>query len=118
MVRGAAVTTLAAMLGCTELCTLLPCFGGLLINLDRSPDTGTIIEVTASGTAPVIVDCDTESCWPLLHLPDVMAQRVTVRVTSATGSTSSEFDLNYVTSELNGSGCGTCTSAEISVSVP
>ena len=86
MARRTPLATLLALVGCTALeCTLLPCFDGLRINLDRSPDTGTMIEVTSSGGAR---------------------------------TTSSEFDLDYVTSEPNGPGCGTCTGAEISVFVP
>jgi hypothetical protein len=119
MTGTARLLTVAAIAGCTGLeCTLLPCFDGLLINLDRSPDAGTMIEVTPLGAAPISIACDVDVCWPLLHLPNVVAQQVTVSVTSSLGAASSEFNLNYVTSEPNGRGCGMCTNAGIVVSVP
>jgi hypothetical protein len=66
----------------------------------------------------VVVDCDESLCWPFLHLGEVTADRVTVVVTSPAGQVSADFQPNYERMEPNGSGCGSCVGAEISVQRP
>jgi hypothetical protein len=117
--QSALALVFVAVAGCTGLeCTLLPCFSGLSILLDRAPDPGTLIGVAVTGDAPLTIDCDVEMCWPRLHLDGVFSEEVSVSVTSSAGMNSADYSLNYTTTEPNGAGCGVCTSAEIHLTVP
>ena len=117
--RRALTLAIVAAAACGGLeCTLLPCFNGLSIILNRAPDAGTVVLVEAPALAPRTVDCDVEICWPRIHLADVFTDEVSVRVSSPTDTISGDYALNYTTTEPNGHGCGTCTSAELQIVIP
>jgi hypothetical protein len=109
---------LLGITACTQDCSLLPCFEGLLISLDDKPAVGTSVEVRPEGGAPIVVDCDETACWPTLHLSEVTADQVTIVVTSPAGEVTADFDPEYRRREPNGPGCGSCVNAEIAMQLP
>ena len=110
---------LVSVASCTLECTLLPCLNGIVLHFDRVPETGTVISLEVVSEAPMVVVCESAfSCRDSLHFPDVFADRATVRITSGTDEAVYEIFPEYVEYEPNGSGCGTCSRAEVQVALP
>jgi hypothetical protein len=138
-------TPLLGLLGCDvgHTCTLVGCLDGLNIQLDGKFETGKAyqLDISTITTTPEIVPfmrCSvarlTENNWDLrcnsaFPHSEVLGNRIQIRTTeftklkvvvSSSGMTLGEqtLDAGYTSKEINGPGCGVCTSALVSVTVP
>jgi len=128
--------------GSEHSCTLIDCLDGLNIQLDGKFEMGETYQVDISviTTTPEVVPimrCSlsrpTENSWDLrcnsAFPHSEFGNRIQVRTTeekkvkvavSSNAMTLGEqvFDVAYTSKEINGPGCGVCTSALIDVTVP
>jgi len=124
-------------------CTLMACNEGLVVNFDHDFPFGTtyevsIAQVTGDEPPPVFATCEfvkeasgesvSLRCSSALQhqefgesavLRDTSLERLLVTI-SVDGSVvdTQQFEVSYTTREINGPGCGYCTSASILVSAP
>jgi len=136
------VVASAAVAGCGKTCTLIGCNDGLNIWFDGSFEVGTtydvvISELTDTPEVVPIMRCrfTEESSGttallcssPLDHTTlgrsvSIKSERPkTVRITVTTGDVvvgEMDYPVTFVSREINGEGCGTCTNANISVDFP
>ena len=139
-----ATPLLVGLLGCdSRACTLKGCFDGLNIQLDGKFEIGKVYDVNISviTTTPEVVPimiCSitrpTENGWDLrcssvLPHSEIFGNRIQIRTTeitklgvvvSSSGAKVGEqtFDVTYTSQEINGPGCGVCTSALVNVTIP
>ena len=111
----------ATLAGCNPVgvCTLIGCFDGLSVRFDREPGGPFRVEAIVPGDAtPRVVECTTGLCAPI-WFPDLMAERVTIRVTTAAGTRSQEFTPKYEAEYPNGRRCGAaCRNASVTMQLP
>ena len=104
---------------CTLECTFLPCLSGIALHFDGVPETGTVISLEVGSAAPIVVVCESAfSCREIVHFLDMFPDVATVRITSGTDEVVYEVFPEYEEYEPNGSGCGTCSRAEIQLALP
>ena len=131
-------------LACDHACGLIGCRQGLLITLDDTFEKGktydvVISELTTTPETVPLVTCiyvvpsettavPTLSCTSTLahaelgstiQVRDWMPAHISVKVSSG-GAVLAEktIDPKFVGKELNGPGCGTCTNAAVTMSLP
>ena len=99
----------------TQVCTLIGCDDLLEVQCSRTPDGPVRVEAfTAPGAEPRVVECPAEHGCSTVSFRDLVAERVTIRVTTAAGIRSQEFTPRYENQYPNGRRCGAvCTQATI-----
>ncbi|WP_420130168.1 hypothetical protein [Longimicrobium sp.] len=121
-IRSLLFSALAALLaGCipTGACTLIGCFDGLSVEFSRPPAGPFRIEATvANGTAVQPIECtDASSCD--LTFRDLIAEQVTLRLTTAEGTLTQSFQPRYEDLYPNGRRCGpSCRQATVTFQLP
>jgi hypothetical protein len=113
--------TAALLASCTPFgaCTLIGCENGLSVQLSRPPVGAFRVEATLPNDPAVLaIDCtNATSC--LLMFPDLVAERVTLRLTTAEGTITQEFQPRYEDLYPNGRRCGpACRQATVTIQLP
>lgn len=104
-------TTAVILLGgCNALptaCTLIGCEDALIVRFDEAPTGAYRVEaIPASGAAPSVVECAADQACAPIRFADFTAETVTLRVTTAAGTQSRQFQPNYESQYPNGRDCG------------
>jgi hypothetical protein len=111
----------ATLAGCNPMgpCTLIGCFDGLNVRFTSQPAGAFRVEAILPGDAtPRVFDCPSGLCDPVVF-PDLMPERVTIRVTTAAGTRSQEFTPKYEAQYPNGRRCGAaCRNATVTIQLP
>jgi len=106
------------------VCTLIGCVSGLTVHLSSRPAGTYRVEVFAEspGQQPAYMyECTVvANCAQDILFQDLIADRPIVRVTTTTGSRTTELpQVNYTVTYPNGERCGpTCRHATVTVEVP
>ncbi|HEY7769399.1 hypothetical protein [Longimicrobium sp.] len=113
-----AAATLAAC-NPVGVCTVIGCFDGLIVRFASQPTGAFRVEAIVPGeAAPHVFDCPSGTCVPVMF-ENVMASRVTIRVTTAAGTRSQEFTPKYEAEYPNGRRCGAaCRNATVTMQFP
>jgi hypothetical protein len=111
----------ALLAGCTSMvsCTLIGCDNGLVVRFGRAPAGPIRLEaIVPDNGVPRAIDCaDAASC--MLMFPDLVAEQVTLRVTTQAGTTTQEFQPRYEDLYPNGRDCGpACRQATVTFQLP
>lgn len=118
LVRATAVLLLAS---CNPLgnhdCTLAACQDGLNVRFDRVPAGAYRVEAFVGDLFnPRVFGCADPAMCTAAYFPDLTAERVTIRVTTADGVRTQEFTPRYETVYPNGRDCGgRCSQATVTV---
>lgn len=111
----------AALAGCNPViaCTLIGCYDGLNVVFDREPAGPYTVEaIVPNDPTRYVVECTANTCPPVTF-PELMAERVTIRVTTAAGTRTQEFQPNYENQYPNGRRCGAaCRNATVTMQLP
>jgi hypothetical protein len=113
--------TAALLAGCipTGSCTLIGCYDGLSVQFSRPPAGSFRIEATVPDDPTVqAIDCaDVPSCQ--LIFPDLVAEQVTLRLITAEGTVTQQFQPRYENLYPNGRRCGpSCRQATVTLQLP
>jgi hypothetical protein len=113
--------TAALLASCTPFgaCTLIGCDDGLSVRFSRLPAGAFRVEATLPNDPTVLaIDCtDATNC--LLMFPDLVAAQVTLRLTTAEGTITQEFQPQYQNVYPNGRDCGgACRQATVTIQLP
>ena len=108
--------TAGLLAGCSPFgaCTLIGCHNGLAIQFNRPPTGAFRIEaIVGNQSAVQAIDCaDAATCT--MMFPELMAERVTVRVITQQGTYTQEFQPRYEKLYPNGRRCGpSCEQATV-----
>ena len=114
---------LGLFLGCSGplVCTEIGCDDGLVVRFDRTPTGAFRVEAQGDGAdPPAVFECaDTSRCPPSAFFPGLVAERVTVRVTTPEGTVAQQFTPKYERQYPNGRSCGAaCRQAHVTVRLP
>ena len=120
----AALALAAGLGGCgsildgVDACTLIGCASGLHVTLAAPPPGPVRIEVTDAATGSTrAIDCAAGGQCTGALLQDFFPTRVTVRVTTASGTSTQSFTPRYTLSRPNGDDCPpVCRQAVVRVS--
>jgi hypothetical protein len=121
---GALLLTATAMSSCDHDCTLIGCIQGVVVSVPFEISVPYKIEVfKPEGEALTLLqalECPTQACGIVVHIPDTTLARVIVRVTTPVGTRETDFpDLEYSRNYPNGPDCGPrCVSAQIVAPLP
>ena len=113
--------TVALLAGCTPFgaCTLIGCDDGLSVRFSRPPAGAFRIEATVpNDPAVVAIDCvNATSCT--LMFPGLVAEQVTLRLITAQGTVTQQFQPRYEDLHPNGRRCGpACRQATVTFQLP
>lgn len=140
---GTGALLLAAAVGCAtdHACTAIGCLDGLTVSLDGNFEPGSTYRIdvnqVSGNDATAVMSCTWTPTAPALQPPVCTSSiehaefgsriqirsntltKVKVAVTKDDVFVGEEsFEPKYAAREINGEGCGTCTQASISVTVP
>jgi hypothetical protein len=121
-IRSLLISATAALLaGCipTGACTLIGCFDGLSVRFSRAPTGPFRIEATVpNGSAVQPIDCaDASNCELIFR--DLVAEQVTLRLITAAGTITQQFEPRYENLYPNGRRCGpSCRQATVTLQLP
>lgn len=117
MLRGLAVVLLAACNPVVQMCTEMGCDDALVVRFDRAPAGAYRVEaITAPGAAPAVFECGAGETCPAAYFPGLVAERVTIRVTTSAGVRTQEFTPDYEPEYPNGRSCpAACQQATVTV---
>lgn len=121
---GAFVLGALAFQGCSTGCSLVGCVSGLRVHLAALPTGAFQVAVLVDGVvqdAPAEATCaGTTVCYQDILFTTTASERVSVRVTTATGSRVTEIaNITYAKSRPNGSGCDPeCRNATVTAQLP
>jgi hypothetical protein len=116
MLRGLAVVLLAACNPVVQVCTEIGCDDALVVRLDRAPAGAYRVEAIVPGAAPAVFECGAGETCPAAYFPGLVAERVTIRVTTSAGVRTQEFTPAYAAEYPNGRGCpAACRKATVTV---
>jgi hypothetical protein len=103
-------------------CTDVGCPNGLTVRFDRPPAGAYRIEVVPDHDPALArtLDCPAaEMCGPAAFVGDFFAESVTLRVTTAAGTTTRQVRPRFQPVYPNGRRCGAaCSQAEVTVRLP
>lgn len=113
--------TAALVAGCSPVisCTLIGCENGLAVRFDRTPTGPFRIEAIVPNEAEArVIDCpDVVNCHLLFR--DLVADQVTLRVTTQAGTSTRTFQPRYEELYPNGRRCGpACRQATVTYQLP
>lgn len=113
--------TAALLAGCTPIgsCTLIGCDDGLSVRFNRPPAGAFRIEAVVPDDPSVqAIDCaDAATCFPMF--PGLVAEQVTLRLITAEGTLTQQFQPRYEDVYPNGRGCGpACRQATVTIQLP
>ena len=120
----AGLVLLAFSAGCNfaRSCTLIGCVNGLFVEFSQPTPGPFRVEVrgTSSMTVHVYECTSATGCGQgLAMFEDYFPQSVTIKLTTAAGTTTMSATPVYTESQPNGKGCGpTCRSARVTVPAP
>jgi hypothetical protein len=113
--------TAALLASCTPFgaCTLIGCEDGLSVRFSRPPAGAFRVEATVPNDPAVLaIDCTDAASCPLMF-PDLVAERVTLRLTTAEGTITQQFQPRYENVYPNGRACGgACRQATVTLQLP
>ena len=113
--------TVALLAGCTPIgsCTLIGCDDGLSVQFSRPPEGAFRIEVTVPNDPTVVaIDCADAAACPLMF-PGLVADQVTLRLITAQGTVTQQFQPRYQDVHPNGRRCGpACRQATVIFQLP
>jgi hypothetical protein len=113
-----AAATLAA---CNPVvtCTLIGCSSGLVVRFDREPPRPFRLEATVpNDPTPRVIECSAAVCPPPVF-EELIAEQVTIRLTTPAGTRVQEFRPRYQDQYPNGRECGSaCKQAVVTIAVP
>lgn len=138
---GGIAAALLLLSGCGRTCTTIGCLGGLLISLDGGFDGTTsyridVNEMTDAAKGALLTSCTLSpaaGAEPQLKCSSTTAQllsktiwisgvepaKVLVTVLAGDAKLGEQlFEPAYDSQEINGSGCGVCTTAQASLTIP
>lgn len=105
--RGLVVLLLAGCNGVVLACTDMGCLDALEVRFSRAPVGAFRVEaIPAGGGEPAVFECASAQLCPIASFPDLVAERVTIRLTTAEGTVSQEFTPRYEKVYPNGRRCG------------
>jgi hypothetical protein len=102
-------------------CTLIGCESGLAIEFATVPTEAVRVEAFVREGGPrYVFDCpDANRCGPGVFFPGFTPEVVTIRVTTASGSTTQTVRPKYTKSRPNGPDCPPeCIQARVQVTIP
>jgi hypothetical protein len=113
-------TAVLLLASCNPLaydCTLMACQDGLNVRFDRAPAGAYRVEAFAGDSPnPQVFDCTDATMCPTATFSGLVADRVTIRVTTAGATYTQEFSPRYETVYPNGRKCGgRCSQATVTV---
>jgi hypothetical protein len=116
----ACVALLAGCSGISDLCTLVDCQSGLLVQLAQTPTGPYRIEVFSRDDAPhYVFDCANPATCGYAMFLDYTPELVTIRVTTAAGTSEQTVQPTYDIDRPNGPNCEpTCKAANVTVPLP
>ncbi|MBW3573124.1 MAG: hypothetical protein KY467_18665 [Gemmatimonadetes bacterium] len=113
--------TAALLAGCTPFgpCTLIGCDDGLAVQFSRPPAGSFRLEATVPNDPSVrAIECDAAATC-LLIFPGLTAPQVTLRLITAEGTLTQQFQPRYQDQYPNGRRCGTaCRQATVTFQLP
>jgi hypothetical protein len=110
--------TAALLTSCTPFgaCTLIGCDNGLSVRFSQPPIGAFRVEATVPNDPTV--DCADAASCPLMF-PGLVAEQVTLRLTTAEGTITQQFEPRYENVYPNGRGCGpACRQATVTLQLP
>jgi hypothetical protein len=120
--RNWSVLMLGALVGCGGpfACTDVGCDDALVVNFDRPPTSPLRVEAEVAGqNSPAVFDCPEAARCPSVFFPGLVADQVTIRVTTSAGTTTQQFRPQYTQQYPNGRACGAvCRQASVTVRLP
>jgi hypothetical protein len=116
-------TAVLLLASCNPLaydCTLMACQNGLNVHFDRVPAGAYRMEAfVGESPNPQVFDCADPTMCPMAYFSGLVADRVTIRVTTAGATYTQEFSPRYETVYPNGRACpGRCSQATVTVQLP
>lgn len=113
--------TAALLAGCipSGACTLIGCEDGLSVRFSRPPAGAfRVVATVPGGLAVQPIDCaDASTC--LLMFPGLVAGEVTLRLVTAQGTLTQQFQPRYQDVYPNGRRCGpACRQATVTIQLP
>lgn len=102
-------TAAVLLAGCspiTQACTLIGCESGLFVQFATPPAGAYRVEAIVPGAAPAVLECGAGQTCPPIIFRDLEAERVTIRVVTATRTVSRDFSPRYENQYPNGRRCG------------
>ncbi|HEU4883618.1 MAG TPA: hypothetical protein VFT45_15265 [Longimicrobium sp.] len=113
--------TAALLASCTPFgaCTLIGCEDGLSVRFSRPPVGAFVLVATVpNDPAIVAIDCADAASCPLMF-PGLVAEQVTLRLTTAEGTITQQFQPRYEEAYPNGRRCGpACRQATVTLQLP
>jgi hypothetical protein len=115
--------SLALLGGCgiTGACTLIGCESGLFVQITGTPAGAYRVEAIGAGSEVLhFVNCPSaEACAGGAVFRDFFPESVTIRVTTAAGTTTQSVQPTYTDSQPNGPNCPpTCRQGSVTVALP
>jgi hypothetical protein len=109
----------SSFLGGQDVCTTAGCDTGLIVQLSARSVVPFRVEAIADGVTRVF-DCpDPTQCGDLAFFADFTPARVTVRVTTPSGTVAQTSSPSYATHRPNGDDCSpVCRTAVVRVALP
>ncbi|MFL5537556.1 MAG: hypothetical protein ACJ8J0_01105 [Longimicrobiaceae bacterium] len=116
----ACVALLAGCSGISDLCTLVDCDSGLLVQLAQTPTGPYRIEVFSHPESPhYVFDCANPATCGYALFVDYTPSQVTIRVTTAAGTSEQTVKPTYDVDRPNGPNCDpACMQGTVTVPLP
>ncbi|HEU4561161.1 MAG TPA: hypothetical protein VFS20_25135 [Longimicrobium sp.] len=101
-------------------CTLIGCTDGVNVTFNRQAAAPFRVEALVPGSEPVVFDCPTaNSCTGSSAFLAVVADEMTIRVTTPSGTVTQQVRPQYKAMYPNGRDCGAvCKQAEVTIELP
>ena len=113
--------TAALLASCNPFgaCTLIGCDDGLLVQFNRPPAGAFRIEATVPNDPGIVaIECADAASCPLMF-SGLVAEQVTLRLITAQGTVTQQFQPRYQEVHPNGRGCGPeCRQATVTFQLP